>query len=270
MFRSSHPLAWTFHGNTAGVHGILPADERVHLPAPPKEYPSAPLLALPAPRLPPVLLEQAMRERISCRRFSASPLGLEELATLLHAAYGIRSRSQLGGLELLERPVPSAGGLYPLELYVLVREVEAQPRGVHHYNPVLHGLEQVSATPISREAVTALFAGQPHAGGAGAVVVVTAVVERSLDKYGDRGYRYLLLEAGHVAQNLNLAVAALRLGACDLGAFADHDVAELLGVDLEAEIPLYGIAIGRPEAPGAGGQGDRRDPSGPPAGELLQ
>jgi SagB-type dehydrogenase family enzyme len=250
MFRDSHPLAWTFHNNTAGVRGVLPSDGRDHPQAPHKEYPGAALSALPAPRLPPIPLERALRARASCRRFSGSPLGLAELATVLHAAYGVWARGRLAGLELLERAAPSAGGLYPLELYVLAVAVESQATGVYHYSPLLHGLEQVAATPLPPQLVTSLFMGQPWAGQAAAVVVLSAVVGRGLDKYGERGYRYLLLEAGHATQNLNLAAAALGLGACNLGAFADEDLADLLGLDLEVEIPLYGVAVGSPAEDG--------------------
>lgn len=255
MFRKAHPLAWTFHGNTAGVLAVPTHDGRVHLQKPHKEYPNAPLFPLPAPSIPPVLLEEAVRERVSCRQFSGSPLGLVELATLLHSAYGVRSRSQLAGLEFLERPVPSAGGLYPLELYVFVTAVESQATGIHHYNPLLHALEQMTATSPSRQVVTASFMGQPQVGQASAVIVLTAVVERSLSKYGDRGYRYLLFEAGHAAQNINLAAVALNIGACNLGAFADHDVAELLGVDTDVEIPLYAVAVGSAAEPSTGPSG---------------
>jgi SagB-type dehydrogenase family enzyme len=84
------------------------------------------------------------------------------------------------------------------------------------------------------------------AGSASAVVVLTAVVHRSLRKYGDRGYRHLLIEAGHVAQNLNLVAAAMSLGTLSLGGFFDQDLAALLDVSLEVEIPLYAVAVGIP------------------------
>jgi SagB-type dehydrogenase family enzyme len=81
---------------------------------------------------------------------------------------------------------------------------------------------------------------------AAVIVVLTTVLERSLWKYGDRGYRYQLLEAGHVAQNLNLVATALGLGSFNIGGFFDSDLANLLGLDIEEEIPLYGIALGTP------------------------
>jgi SagB-type dehydrogenase family enzyme len=91
-----------------------------------------------------------------------------------------------------------------------------------------------------------LFMGQPYIGDAAAVIVLTTVLERTLWKYSDRGYRYILLEAGHVAQNLNLVASGLGLGALNLGGFFDANLAALLGLDPEAEVPLYGIAVGTP------------------------
>ena len=93
-----------------------------------------------------------------------------------------------------------------------------------------------------------MFLGQPYLSGASAVVVLAAVVERSLWKYEDRGYRYLLLEAGHVAQNLNLCATGLGLGCLNLGGFFDEDVAALLRLDDDHEVVLYGIAVGPPQS----------------------
>jgi SagB-type dehydrogenase family enzyme len=248
VFRETEPVAWSFHRNTsywpfnasAEVSGFSSVQQ------PPKEYPVAPLTSLPAPRFPVVDLEAALRSRMSCRRFSVAPVGQLDLGTLLAAAYGVQGKAYLGELEFLERPIPSGGGLYPLELYVLVRAVGQLEPGVYHYAPLPHALEQLRRQPLPSELTTHLFAGQAFVSDAAAVVVVTAVIPRSLHKYGDRGYRYLLMEAGHLAQNLNLVATALRLGTCNLGGFLDDDLAGTLGLDAEEEIPLYGMAIGFP------------------------
>jgi SagB-type dehydrogenase family enzyme len=250
VFRHANPIAWAFHRNTSYT-GLSPAEsvEPYHQQAQ-KEYPHAPLVALPAPELPAATLAQVLHDRASCRRFADATLGPAQLGTLLWAAYGVRGRIVVAGLEALDRPVPSAGGLYPLELYVLVRSVERLEAGVYHYAALPHALEQVRARPLPRPLLAAAYLGQPYAGDASAVVVLTAVVERALAKYGDRGYRYLLLEAGHAAQNLELAAAALSLGACDLGGFVDHDVTELLDLDGDEEIPLSSVAVGLPAGKG--------------------
>jgi SagB-type dehydrogenase family enzyme len=97
--------------------------------------------------------------------------------------------------------------------------------------------------------VTYLFMGQPCVADAAAVLVLSAVAARSLGKYGDRGYRYLLLEAGHVGQNIALTAAGLDLGALALGGFHDDELAALLAIDPEHEVPLLAVAVGVPAAP---------------------
>ena len=155
--------------------------------------------------------------------------------------------------------MPSGGGLYPLELYVLARHVTGLTSGVFHYSAISHAAEPVREFSLPDRFLSELFLGQPYVAAAAAIVVVTAVVERSLWKYGDRGYRYILLEAGHAAQNLNLAATALGLGTFNLGGFFDADLAGLLGLDEEFEVPLYGIAIGMPASE------DRMELRQPPA-----
>jgi SagB-type dehydrogenase family enzyme len=242
-FAGRHPLAWLFHRNTALVQ--LHAVELDRSPeASFKEYLGAPAIPLPEPALPPIPLAEALALRLSCRRFAPLPLPLAKLATLLHTAYGVHGRSLLFEQEFLERPVPSGGGLYPLESYLLATRVDGLASGIYHYAPLGHLLEQCGdATPAAPQ-LARLFLGQPYVGDAAGVLVLTAVVERSLWKYRDRGYRYLLFEAGHVAQNVNLVAAALGIGALDLGGFLDVELGELLGLDPEMEIPLYGIAVG--------------------------
>lgn len=258
MFRDKYPLAWTFHRNTSRwPFNMQPPLEQTEQEAPFKEYLAAPLIALPDPQLPATTLGDAIAGRASCRSFGDTPLKPGELAALLKSAYGLRDRFFIGEIEFLERPVPSGGGLYALELYLLAQRLEGIDCGIYHYSARHHALEQLGAVEIPQQLIGDLFMGQPYVGQAAAVVVITAVLERSLWKYKDRGYRYILFEAGHVAQNLNLVAAALGLGSLNLGGFFDGDLAGLLGLDLEQEVPLYGIAIG---APAAGDHGALRLP----------
>ena len=191
-------------------------------------------------------LGAAIRGRVSTRMFTADALTLDQLSTITHAGYGLVGRTLFGQVEFLERSVPSGGGLYPLELYVIARAVDGLEPGIHHYVPLHHGLELVRPGLLPRAFSTYLFLGQPYATSAAAVIVLTAVTQRSLGKYGDRGYRYLLLEAGHVAQNINLATVGLGLGCCNLGGFFDQELASLVGADIEQEIPVYAVAVGVP------------------------
>lgn len=246
MFRTDHPVAWAFHRNTSRwlhntIDGPAAGDSA---PRAPKELPDAPFVRLP-PR-PVTTLSELLAVRASCRSFAAHPLPLADLGALLHAGYGVHGRTLLGALEFLERPVPSGGGLYPLELYVLARTVADLEPGVYHYAPVTNGLEQVREVSLPARFLTYLFMGQSVAVEAAALIVITAVVSRSLTKYADRGYRYQLLEAGHVAQNIGLAALEHDLGACSLGGFFDDELAALIDADPELEVPLYAIAVGIP------------------------
>ena len=243
-FRDGQPVAWMFHRATCRwVHNTV-EPPGVHLQQASKEDLDVELVQLPPPAPLDTPLGGAIAERVSTRSFAVDPLTLEQASTILQAGYGIVGRTLFGQVEFLERPVPSGGGLYPLELYLIVRAVDGLEPGIHHYVPIHHGLELVRSGRIPGAFNTYLFLGQPYATSAAAVVVLTAVTRRSLGKYGDRGYRYLLLEAGHTAQNINLATVALGLGCCNLGGFFDDELASLVRADVEEEVPLYAIALG--------------------------
>jgi len=198
-----------------------------------------PSVALPAPRTRgSASLEEALQRRRSVREFSAGGLSLAELAQLLWAAQGITS---LGG----GRTAPSAGALYPLEVYVAVGDVAGLERGVYRSEPRGHRLERV-LTGDRRPALAAAALRQRWFEKAPAVVVLTAVYHRTTGKYGERGVRYAHFEAGHAAENLLLQAAALGLGAVVVGAFEDGRVREVLELPA-AEQPLEIVPVGRPE-----------------------
>jgi SagB-type dehydrogenase family enzyme len=244
-FRTGQPLAWAFHRGTARWAFNTPTVASP-VPLPGREDPTARWVELPAPLPLTRSLGEVLVGRVSSRAFTSEAIGLPALSTTLHAAYGVLGRRVGGGVELIERPVPSAGGLYPLEISLLVRAVEDLEPGVYHYVPLAGGLEQVRAGQLPYELVSYLFMGQPWVAQAAVVLVLSAVTDRSLTKYGDRGYRYLLAEAGHVAQNLALVATALGLGAVSVGGFFDDELGGLLGLDEEREVPLYAAALGRP------------------------
>ena len=172
----------------------------------------------------------------------------KQLGSVLHAGYGVLQTAELWG-EFCVRPVPSGGVLSPLELYVLASRVDGLESGVYHYVPLGHRLEEVRGHQLPSHLTSEMFLGQPYLVPAAATVVITAVVERSMWKYGDRGYRYILLEAGHVAQNVNLCAAALGMASLNLGGFFDEDVMALLKIDQDREIVLYGVALGNGRRP---------------------
>lgn len=253
-FRDGQPVAWTFHRATSRwlYNAMEPPEARP--PMAPREDLDAPMVSLPTPLELDAELGQLLRDRLSCRVFGTEPIGLRELGTALWAAYGSTGRAEFGPLEVTERPVPSGGGLYPLELYVLIRSVQGIEAGVYHYVSLHHGLELVRSGALPRQFLTYLFMGQHWSADAGAIVVVTAVPGRSLWKYGDRGYRYILLEAGHCMQNLNLGAIAVGLGTCNLGGFFDDELAAVVRADIEEELPLYAAAIGGPTTTDRSGQ----------------
>ncbi len=176
-------------------------------------------------------IEQTLASRRSVRQFTSEPLSEEELSQLLWAAQGVTSRAG-------KRTAPSAGGLYPLELYV------ADHTGVHRYVPRDHALELRTAEDL-RPALHDAALGQDAIADAAAVFAVTAVEARTEAKYGNRAERYVKLEGGHAAQNLLLQAVALELGAVPIGAFGDLEIQRVLDLPAEEE-PLYLIAVGHP------------------------
>lgn len=244
-FADDVPVAWTYHRGTARwlFNASAGGDSPPVLPG--RENGALPWTPLPPAELPQLPLADALRARVSCRRFRTEPIGLAQVAAVLRASYGIETRS---GTVMQDRPPPSGGGLYPLEVTLLVRAVETLVPGIYHYVPSADGLEQVQALDLPRPFLTYLFMGQPWVAEAAVVCVLSFAGGRSLTKYGDRGYRYALIEAGHTMQNLNLAAAACGLGSVDLGGFYDDELAVLAGIDIEREIPLYCCALGAPDA----------------------
>ena len=191
-------------------------------------------------RLPRVLnLEQPLACALAARRSShelgGPPLRLRTLATLLDAAYG---SSRAG-----RRTAPSGGALYPLELYPILLRVDDAPAGVFHFDPLRRVLEVFRIGDVRRELDgVSTFPGLFD--DASAVVFVTSVFWRTRFKYGLRGYRFALLEAGHVVQNVLLAAAALGVPALPLGGFYDARAERLLGVDGVDESVVYAVVLG--------------------------
>jgi SagB-type dehydrogenase family enzyme len=204
-------------------------------PAPSQEQ--AEVIKLPEPRHDSdVSLEQSLLERRSVRDYSGQPLTLQEISQLTWAAQGLTDPRGF-------RTAPSAGGLYPLELYLVAGDVEDLPPGVYRYQPDGHQL--VKTGDGDKRAGLAEAALEQEWVEEGAVdFVFTAVYERTTGKYGERGIRYVHMEAGHAAQNLCLQATALGLGAVTIGAFYDEQVSRLLNLPAD-EQPLYVIPVGR-------------------------
>jgi len=203
-------------------------------PTPSQEQ--AEVIKLPEPRYDSdVSLEQSLLERRSIRSYTGQPLTLQEISQLLWAAQGLTDPRGF-------RTAPSAGGLYPLELYIVAGDVEGLAAGVYRYQPDGHQLVKAGDGDKRAELAEAAL-GQEWVEEGAVSIVFTAVYERTTGKYGDRGIRYVHMEAGHAAQNLCLQATALGLGAVTVGAFHDGEVSQLLNLPAEEE-PLYIIPVG--------------------------
>ncbi|MFH1339260.1 MAG: SagB/ThcOx family dehydrogenase [Candidatus Omnitrophota bacterium] len=179
-------------------------------------------------------LEDAISMRRSQREFAEKDLDLNQLGQLLWAAQGITGKKE--GYEF--RSAPSAGALYPMEIYAVSRN------GLFRYLPSSHKLEVLSDKDL-RNSLAGAALGQEPVRGAPVDIVICAVYERVTGKYGRRGIRYAHIEAGHIAQNIHLQAVALGLGSVPIGAFNDEEVKGVLSLSPDHE-PLYIISVGYP------------------------
>lgn len=200
---------------------------------------AAKTMALPQPRKSgDVSVEQAIQDRRSIRDFRDQALTLELISQLLWSAQGITDPRGL-------RAAPSAGATYPLVLYLVNGRGDDLAAGLYRYVTAAHGLEGIVEGDL-RQPLTRAALNQRAVGRAPATIVVAAVYERTTGRYGERGIRYVHMEAGHAAQNLYLQAEALGLGGVVIGAFRDREVARVLQLP-ENEVPLYLMPIGHPE-----------------------
>ena len=206
-----------------------------------KQYPDAETIELPNPDEDPgTTVWEALATRRSKRKYTGKPMTLTTLSQLLWAAQGITAQTG----EFLLRTAPSAGALYPVETYVAVNSVDGVEPGVYHYDVRNHRLELLKAGNFAQAAARAACE-QVMCVKANVVFIWTAVFPRSKWKYGQRAYRYVYLDAGHVAANVALAAVALGLGSCQIAALFDEECDELVGVDGTEESTLYMTSVGR-------------------------
>jgi SagB-type dehydrogenase family enzyme len=207
-----------------------------------KKYPSARRIQLsqefPASSLP---LVEMLKKRRSTRSFSPEALSIADLSFLLWASTGVQRREQ--GYDF--RTVPSAGALYPIETYLIVSRVEDLEKGLYHYDIQAHSLEELKAGDFAEKLAHAALE-QKMFIKAPVVLIWTAVFERSKWKYAQRAYRYVYLDAGHIAQNLVLSATSIGLGSCHVGAFFDDEINQILGVDGTDESVIYLSVVGHP------------------------
>jgi SagB-type dehydrogenase family enzyme len=185
-----------------------------------------------------VSVEEALRARRSVREFSREGLTLVELAQLLWAAQGVTDPQGF-------RTVPSAGALYPLEIYLVAGNVAALDPGVYRYDPRQNELHMAAGGGDRRASLADAALRQNWIAAAPVILVIAAAYQRSATKYGARAQRYVPIEAGHAAQAVALQVASLRLATVDVGAFEDAAVKRAVALP-EGEEPLLILPVGRP------------------------
>ena len=201
------------------------------------------VIPLPAPALDGATsLEAAIQGRRSERGFLPAPLTLAQLSQLLWAAQGITDLHPDPGQRFL-RAAPSAGALYPLDLYLVAGLVEGLDAGVYHYRPLEHEVRLLITGDLRRPLARACL-GQMFIAPAPGLIVITAEYRRITGRYGERGLRYAHMEVGHVGQNLHLQAETLGLGTVVIGAFSDEEVAEVLQLPPRHE-PLYVMPVGQ-------------------------
>ena len=195
------------------------------------------IVKLPEPRyLSTTSVEKALLKRRSTRHYKDEPLTLSELSQLLWAAQGITDPRGF-------RTAPSAGALYPLELYVVAGNVVELPAGIYRYKPHEHELVRITEGDKRGELSPAALS-QPSVKSGAAVIVFAAVYERTTVKYGQRGMRYVHIEVGHAAQNIYLQAVSLNLGTVVIGAFYDNEVKRVLHMS-DNEQPLLIMPVGK-------------------------
>jgi SagB-type dehydrogenase family enzyme len=184
---------------------------------------------------------EILHKRKSIRSFSSQPLSKDDLSFLLWASTGVQRIEH--GYDF--RTAPSAGALYPVETYIAVNNVEEIKSGIYHYNIKNHLLEEIRTRDYG-EALAHAALDQEMCATASLVFIWTAVFGRSKWKYSQRAYRYIYLDAGHVAENLTLAVTSISLGSCQVGAFFDDEVNSIVNIDGIEESAICLSVVGHP------------------------
>ncbi len=203
-----------------------------------KDYIRLNKIVLPQPELESsISLKDTLYKRTSNKQYSQIPLSIEKLSTLLYYSAGLKINKAPWRKSKF---YPSAGSLYPLEIYIISLNTEI-PKGLYHYNLRSHSLEQLQL--FQTFPVSSYFYGKEFKKAA-CIVIVTGCFYRTTVKYQDRGYRYIFQEAGHMGQNLYLLSAALNINCCGIGGFTDNKINELLDIDGMLESALSVFALG--------------------------
>ena len=229
-----------YYPNTIPSHHL----DWYNKPEPYKEHEkNLKIIKLPDPKFNEVDFWGIIYRRRTKRDYVADkPISLQFLSTLLWATQGMTADFE----EISLRTTPSAGALYPIETYLSARLVEKLEPGLYHFRPHLFDLEYLKSGDCSNKLSKAAL-NQDMIESAQITFIWTAIIARSKWKYLQRAYRYIYLDAGHIAQNLSLSAEALELGSCEIGAFFDDEVNKIIDVDGIKETVLYMATVGWPK-----------------------
>lgn len=222
--------------------------QKLGLPQPPLELPidpAAPRISLPDPRsmsTPSIDLWQAINRRRTVRNYAPTPLSLDELSLLLWSTQGVR---EVSARPVTLRTVPSAGARHAFETYILVNTVEGLEPGIYRYAAVEHILLPYNLAEDVNSRFTAACLDQSQVANSAVTFAWAVVMERMYWRYTERGYRYILLDAGHVCQNLYLAAEGLTCGVCAIAAFDDDLFNQTLGLDGVNQFVVYAASLGK-------------------------
>lgn len=250
IFQDSKKIGLEFMIKTGGLY----ADETEQAkgatrPSFQKEYdPQATLIDLPDPKdikLAVNDLFTIINQRQTSRNYREDPLSLLELSYLLWCTQGVKSTLTNGLPSSTKLTVPSAGARHAFETYLLVNNVEGLEPGVYRFLGIEHKLLPVVSRPDFGERLTERCWDQPVIMTSAVTFIWSAVPFRMTWRFGERGYRYLHLDAGHVCQNLYLAAEAIDCGVCAISAFGDSLVNDLLEIDGEEEFVIYLATVGK-------------------------
>lgn len=202
-----------------------------------KGYPRFKKIKLPKPHSIKIAFDQILKDRTSVRKFSTTSISLGDLSTFLYYSSGIKDIKK----DTENRFYPSAGSKYPLEIYLLILNCKGLEKGIYHYHLKSHSLEflwKFNKDDIRKNFAHEWVIDSPF------VVIISGVFYRNMIKYGNRGYRHILIEAGAMTQNFYLVATGLKMGCCSMGGFIDKGICRLLDIDISDEYAITCIAAG--------------------------
>ena len=209
-----------------------------------KSYPRLPKIFLPKIEKLDFSLGKSLINRQSEREFSGEQIKLKDLSQLLFYSAGVIKKNEDNQNKGF-RAYPSGGARFPLEIYLFsLQESSELEKGIYHYNVKEHFLEKLFGEKNLRKEIYPKAIWQEMILKAPLVLVISAIFWRTTMKYKDRGYRYILLEAGHLGENIYLTSTALGIKCCAIGGFGDDELHKILDIDGKNEAILYAFALG--------------------------